>query len=974
MAEIFDAHLEEFYEYQRNEGNNRSLGLFAYYEEGGTKTSLENAVVLKSEKVDLSQLRSFEQIRVAASNPEMVLQLENLLLKWHNQLELVLAQSNQVRKEAEGSGPLTELEYWKCTSAQFNSIIEELKGQHCKAVINVLNISQSKLIKMWQGIDSEITDAANAAKDNVKFLQALEQVCQPLYNSDPVTNQMVTACKAYITQDGTVRVWDQDYETVINKMQECKKLLVEYRRYFQNTKKHATETAQDNPFDLSEMYIFGKLEVFCKRMAKITAMVNTVKTFSALQHSTIEGIEILAIKFHNICLNLKKSHYDILDPRKKEFNADHAVFMKQISDLESLIDDFMDSCFAKIISSQQALHLLKRFQNLNMPSLESELDVTIERIIHHYSGELMFIKKHYQEKKEDPPLARNMPPLAGKILWARQLFQRLHEPIDYFYKNSDILKSPRGKSTVRKYNKIAYVLVKFEMLYYKAWKKEILTMQYVLQTPLLVRDPETGKMSMNFDHRITEVLREAKCMLKMGLEVPEIAKRLLKNENTLIANYNSLEYILQKFEYVCQGTPPEFLKLIAPKIKKIESILRQGITVLNWSSVTLKKFFSDANTAIDELVMFLKTLADLWETQINGELAEIASKIIIHLPEDYTLTMEDMLQYNEVCCKEWTVILFPKGNSIEKTVNKLVELFTEISDRARRSITPENQPVFLNTERRRVVFTEEPEEEKITSYSSFGDDVLSHRDDDFEKDVTELYAHFSRQLLDALVKSTHLSLEIIKRRIFNTYGRRGQYGYLNNVEEFAPFLKVEVHLAIPNVILVPNLDEIQYGIKRTIQMILEVNRKVHQWRQSKYHHDGTYDTLKMAETNEIKSLRKPKNFYHSVAEHKDVTKLVVMLSASVDIIKKAIMSIQERFQKFNKLWLQDRDPTVKKFMEGNPSLYELRTKIEYYAALQQDIEEINSTITKLETMEYDELSKEDTTLITEVTEKLENTI
>ncbi|XP_072911453.1 dynein axonemal heavy chain 8-like [Hemitrygon akajei] len=956
----------------------------------GTKTSLENAVVLKSEKVDLSQLRSFEQIKAAASNPEMVLQLENLLLKWHNQLELVLAQNNQVRKEAEGSGPLTELEYWKCTSAKFNSIIEQLKGQHCKAVINVLNISQSKQIKMWQGIDSEITDAANAAKDNVKFLQALEQVCHPLYNSDPVTmtksvpnlintiqmihnvsryyntsqqltslfikvtNQMVTACKAYITQNGAVRVWDQDYETVINKMQECKKLLVEYRRYFQNTKKHATETEQDNPFDVSEMYIFGKLEVFCKRMVKITAMVDIVKTFSALQHSTIEGIEILAIKFHNICLNLKKSHYDILDPRKKEFNADHAVFMKQISDLESLIDDFMNSCFAKIISSQQALHLLKRFQNLNMPSLESEIDVTIERIIQHYTGELMFIKKYYQEKKENPPLAKNMPPIAGKILWARQLFQRLHEPIDYFYKNSDILKSPRGKSIVRKYNKIAYVLVKFETLYYKAWVKEILTMQYVLQTPLLVSDPESGKMSINFDHRITEVLREAKCMLKMGLEVPEIAKSLLKNENTLIANYNSLEYILQKFESVCQGIPPEFLMLIAPKIKKIESILRQGITLLNWSSVTLKKFFSNANTAIDELVMFLKTLADLQETQINGELAEIASNIIIHLPEDYTLTMEDMLKYNEVCCKEWIGILVPKSNNIEKNVNKLMELFIEISDRTRESMIPENQP-----ERRRVVFTEEPEEEKITSYASFGDDVLSRRDDDFEKDVTELYVHFSRQLLDALVKSTHLSLEIIKRRIFNTYDGRGQYGYLNNVEEFAPFLKVEVLLAIPNVVFVPNLDEIQHGINRTIQMILEINRKVHQWRQSKYHHSGTYDTLKIAdwkglgasvavveiEASETKSLRKPKNFYHSVAEHKDVTKLVAMLSASVGIIKKAVMSIQEKFRKFNKLWLQDRDPTVKEFMEGNPSLYELRTKIEYYAALQQDIEEISSTIT-----------------------------
>lgn len=52
-------------------------------------------------------------------------------------------------------------------------------------------------------------------------------------------------------------------------LQECKRLLVDYRKYFQNTKKNTSETAQDNPFDVSEMYIFGKLDVFCKRLAKV---------------------------------------------------------------------------------------------------------------------------------------------------------------------------------------------------------------------------------------------------------------------------------------------------------------------------------------------------------------------------------------------------------------------------------------------------------------------------------------------------------------------------------------------------------------------------------------------------------------------------------------------------------------------------------------------------------------------------------
>ncbi|XP_038654809.1 dynein heavy chain 8, axonemal-like [Scyliorhinus canicula] len=941
----------------------------------GAQTSLEKAVVLKSETVDLSQLRSFEQVTAAASNPEMILQLENLLLTWHNQLEQVLARSNQVRKEAEDSGPLTELEHWKCTSAKFNSIIEQLKGQHFKAVINVLNTSHSKMLTMWLQLDSQITDAANEAKDNVKFLQALEKVCQPLYNSDPVTmtkgvpnlintiqmihnvsqyyntsqqmtslfikitNQMVTACKEYITEDGTARVWDQDSEIVINKMEECKKLLAEYRKFFQNTKKYTTETAHDNPFDVSEMYIFGKLEVFCKRLAKITEMVEAVKTFSALQKSTIGGIEVLAIKFQNIYLNLKKSHYDILDPRKKEFNTDYAAFMKQMFDLENLLNDFMNGCFIQIISSRHALQLLNRFQNLNIPTLESEIEVIVERIIQHYAGEIMFVHKHYQINKEDPPLARNMPPIAGKILWVRQLFRRIHEPIDYFYKSSDILKSSRGMSIVRMYNKVAYVLVKFEVLYHKAWIKEISTMKYVLQATLLIRDQETEKMYSNFDHRIREILREAKCMLKMDLEVPELAKRLLKTEKMLKTNSNNLESVLQAFESVCEGIPLEFVALITPKIKKIESVLRQGVTFLNWSSLTLEQFFSDANTAIDELITLLKTLVDLREMHIDDVLFEISQKIIINLPEDHTLTLENMVTYNEVCCTEWEEILAPKASYIEKTVDRLVEIFVEIADMNNNVTKSDDEP----EERRRVIFTEDHQDDKGHGNNK---DASQHakKDEELEKDIKELYAHFSHQLLDALVKSTHLSLEILKRRIFNTSGRRGLYGYSNNVEEFAPFLKAEVHLAIPNVVMVPNLDDIQHALNRTMQMVLEVSRKVQHWRQSRNRAESVYDVQNVSEINGNRNLRKPKNFYHNVADHKDVTKLVTMLAASVNSTRDTIIRALDEFQKFNILWLQDRDTTVKKFMNSNPSLYELRTKIEYYAAFEREIEEISSTI------------------------------
>jgi len=50
----------------------------------------------------------------------MVKRMEELLSVWHRQIELILTESEQVRREADDVGPSAELQYWKSRMCKFN--------------------------------------------------------------------------------------------------------------------------------------------------------------------------------------------------------------------------------------------------------------------------------------------------------------------------------------------------------------------------------------------------------------------------------------------------------------------------------------------------------------------------------------------------------------------------------------------------------------------------------------------------------------------------------------------------------------------------------------------------------------------------------------------------------------------------------------------------------------------------------------
>ncbi|XP_074653701.1 dynein axonemal heavy chain 8-like [Tubulanus polymorphus] len=962
--------------------------------------SVDSVVKLnESDVVDLSCVKTAGDCITSAANPDIVGKLETLVSTWCKQIEQVLAESEQMRKEADDTGPLAELEHWRQLTVRFNSILEQIKSHECRVVINILNIAKSKVMKMWKDLDSRITDSANEARDNVKYLYTLEKFCEPIYRCDPVsmtesipslinairmihsisryyntsermtslfikvTNQMVTACKTYIHGDGTTRIWEQSRDDLIVKLNHCIGLYRDYQLAFQRCKKKIELTPGDRPFDFSEMYIFGKFDAFCKRLEKIMKLLDTITVYEVLTDCNIEGIEPMTNKFQQIFTNVKKKPYDILDHRKLDFDNDFSDFRRQVGDLEFMLQSFMDKCFERIPSSLQALKLLSRFERLNIPNLN--VDEKYRAILLYFGGEIETIRKLYQRHKEEPPIPRDMPPVAGKISWARQLFRKIQEPMDIFVENGSVLKGDEAKRIIRNYNRVARVLVDFEMIYHNAWVKSVDVVKEGIQVPVMVRHPENDALLLvNFDPMINQVIKESECIRKLELDVPQSALMLGYLQTQLKQDCDQLQLLLVENDAIRAKIPAILLPLLESSIKKVDQALRPGLVSITWMSMGLKGYFQAIRNALKELDLFIKQIDDIKSTRIDKLLKEISETMLCELPENKAWKIETFIEKNKKHCEECAIELDNKSRKIESAVNELISMFTERANLPSTTTTTNDTTTNNTTQDEDIAVSlsvqqDIQREQDNQSVASSVPPVEVGEEQLFSEQCQELFSHFNHRNLEAILRATRLSLDLIRKRVFFHHPVRGptnatMFDDDSDNRSVSPFFIASITLSIPNVVMQPNLDEIQHALNLVSQCVLEVSRGICQWGQERFRKpDQQQLDLLQKKTHHFETHHDDEymipippqqllNYYKSIADHKDVSKNTLMLSSACNSFREHIANALTQFHTYHFLWDEDREKIVMEFVSTDPVLSEFRAEILRYDAIQREIDEIRA--------------------------------
>ena len=202
----------------------------------------------------------------------------------------------------------------------------------------------------------------------------------------------------------------------------------------------------------------------------------------------------------------------------------------------------------------------------------------------------------------------------GRIVWARQLYKRIQEPMDIFVANKTILQYADAKRIIKNYNQLSKVLLSYELLYHRGWLRQVDVISTGVHASILIRvDRDDGltaasamsttssvvvgslqltnpKYLVNFDPNILELIRETQCLARLGLEIPPEAVLLVQREATLKKSYQDLTQLVEKNNRLRERIQQPFEGLLAPKIYSLNKAIKPGLTSLTWSSLIIDDF------------------------------------------------------------------------------------------------------------------------------------------------------------------------------------------------------------------------------------------------------------------------------------------------------------------------------------------------------------------------------------------------
>uniref|UniRef100_A0AAY5K1P1 AAA+ ATPase domain-containing protein n=1 Tax=Esox lucius TaxID=8010 RepID=A0AAY5K1P1_ESOLU len=817
-----------------------------------TLQQLEGEIKLHIPELDLEP-----EVDDLVSNPEIVEKLEQCVMNWQTQITIVIEE--QLKKKPQAPGPISEIDFWRERTATLSAVSEQLKLPVVKKVVEVITRAEPVTV---QNLDLTVTELSKLhveSVENVRFLSTLERHFKNLATG---LDFSVILDTLPLMMNGLRMVWiisshyNKDermvplMERIAWELSERVARVVNVRMLFKDKRELAKAKAQDGKQVLDQW----KACYFDMRAKIETSGRDPRWEFD--RKKLFEKTDYMS----SICQDL----YDILQILEEFYNI-FGPELKAVTGDPKHID-----------------HVLRRVDSLVVPIEELSFDPFNIRKI----GSWKMVMKEFKAKvqvdiingtflncKDNPPLDKNQPPVAGAIYWERSLFYRIKDTIIRFQEVPDMLESKLGKAV--RYLEVGTCMKEYDQKKYERWREEtelnlpLLMNRKLLTGPATERDIERDvRYMINFAPELKEIVSETKYMEQLGYSVPELARNVALQEDKFLRYVDGLKDLVNRYHLLMDCLNDAEFFLLAEQVHELRRVMRPGYKRLNWNALGISEFINRGTQACSKFESLVNQIQKN-ERDIDAKLQSIETANLFKFPApDKSSDLPGVKEFCELI-----------GRERAKDVSLLSRKYTAIG------------PLLTKME-----------------------SLVMHTNSGRAKRMGQYYTYWERKVFDSLIKMLLRNIQTFNMAVMGN----------------TPLFQIETILSAPEIVLHPKNNEVHKLVMQCVRDCVESTKRFVRWM-----HGTCIECPPQRVDGEDEPV--VLSFYSEVCQHQQVNERAMAVSQSIQRLLSTVGPYLGRWKRYRRLWKLDKAIVMERFAAKRPSYVMYDEKLQFYSRISVEV-------------------------------------
>ncbi|XP_060906749.1 dynein axonemal heavy chain 11 [Labrus mixtus] len=574
--------------------------------------------------------------------------IETLIINWTNVIQKILKEdSSDIIMTDCNPGPNAELTFWASRKKNIQDIYHQLQSPVVQKMVKILEIMDSSYHPTIQTLIGNIFDALQESQDIELHLQPLhEQLsklekeefchldtftpalfhtlyliwsnCQFYQRPARIVVLLQELCNLFIEQASTYLSADlllrDDPVENLQMVKKVIKVLRCFRNSYQTQRERLANHVKHAPWDFPSAMIFARFNQFLKRMLQLEDSFEIMLDFQRMEKLEFGGLKgklysehaaQMYREFAEHCKVLQHSENSPFDLTTQGFENEYKEFKSKIVDFEYRLASLLCLAFKDCSGLESACKLL----TIIGPFLERR------QIRQVFSHNFLLLQQHFREELEkckclfkfqlnqiESDLTKNTPHTSGALKWAKMLRKRIQTPWERVKSLFD--KPAEGVGTVNEYMELLSLLDQYEEDIYSNWCNGLdHTCLINLNQPLLSRDTPSGLISVNFNPKLTEVLKDVKYIQTLSnIKIPAAAMTVFEKRFMFTKYMSSLQLLVQGYNKLKQTVLEVELPLIRAEMESLDLQLKRAESDLMWQDPDCWSFISTSKDLVYGLV------------------------------------------------------------------------------------------------------------------------------------------------------------------------------------------------------------------------------------------------------------------------------------------------------------------------------------------------------------------------------------